>query len=153
MKKIYYEKIGRRYIPVSEYDTNLSYSLPKGNHLIISRPGSTSTRYNVDPAYAPMIAAGLVAEDAICEALQNASELKPARPLLTDEQKNAWLKLAEAFGDDSCTLQSASVRDIALAGVRSMMFEAEKLMQNEGVRKSYENFLLMCKLAGEKENL
>ena len=31
MKKVYYEKVGRKYVPVSEYDSDFTYSLPKGS--------------------------------------------------------------------------------------------------------------------------
>jgi hypothetical protein len=55
MKKIYYEKRGRRYVPVAEYDNDLLDSFPKGNHLVMSYPGGTSRRFNIDPAYAAMI--------------------------------------------------------------------------------------------------
>ena len=69
MKKIYYEKVGRKYVPVYEYDQTLMDSFPKGTHIIMCYPGGQSTRYNIDPAYAPMIAAGRVAEDAISQAI------------------------------------------------------------------------------------
>jgi hypothetical protein len=58
MKKIYYEKIGRKYMPVAEYDNEFLDSFPKGNHLVMSYPGGSSRRFNIAPAYAPMIAAG-----------------------------------------------------------------------------------------------
>jgi len=60
-KKIYYEKLGRRYVPVAEYDNDLLDSFPKGNHLVMSYPGGQSRRFNIDPNYAAMIAAGRVA--------------------------------------------------------------------------------------------
>ena len=50
MKRIYYEKVGRSYKPVSEYDSDLLDSLPKGAHLIMCYPGGSSRRYNIDPA-------------------------------------------------------------------------------------------------------
>jgi hypothetical protein len=46
-----------------EYDEYLMDGLPYGNHMIMVYPGGQSTRYNIDPALAPMIAAGRVAED------------------------------------------------------------------------------------------
>ncbi len=70
MKKIYYEKVGRRYVPVSEYDSEFLDAFPKGNHLVMCYPGGTSRRFRIDPALAPMIAAGRYAEDAICRAIQ-----------------------------------------------------------------------------------
>ena len=65
MKKIYYEKVGRRYKPVAEYDPDYMDSFPKGNHLVICYPGGKSTKYNVDPNRAALIAAGFMAKDKI----------------------------------------------------------------------------------------
>lgn len=151
MKKIFYEKVGRRYVPVAEYDNELLDSFPKGNHLVMCYPGGTSRRFNVDPALAPMIAAGRYAEDTICQAISKASELRPEKTPITPEQKAAWEKLAEAFGDELCTLRGASIRDCAEAGVKAMMEEADKLMQHESVRKAYEHFMLMCQLVKESK--
>jgi hypothetical protein len=147
MKKIYYEKIGRKYIPVAEYDNDFLDSFPKGNHLVMSYPGGSSRRFNINPAYAPMIAAGRVAEDTICKAINKASELRPQRTPLTVKQKKAWEALAEAFGDELTTLRGLSIHDCAEAGVKAMQDEAEKLLQNESVRKAYEHFMLVCELA------
>jgi hypothetical protein len=151
MKKIYYEKVGRRYVPVSEYDNDFLDSFTKGNHLVMSYPGGTSRRYNIDPALAPMIAAGRYAEDAVCKALNRASEMRPARTPITPAQQRAWKKLAKEFGDELCTLHGASTHDIAEAGVKAMQVEADKLLQHEGVRKAYDHFQLMCKLTKDNE--
>lgn len=152
MKKIYYQKVGRRYVPVAEYDNDLLDSFAKGNHLVMCYPGGTSRRFNIEPALAPMIAAGRYAEDAVCRAITKASELKPQRTPLTEGQKKAWRKLANEFGDELCTLQGASVRDIAEAGVNAMQEEADKLMKHESVRKAYEQFLLVCELTKGNHN-
>ena len=146
-KKIYYEKVGRRYKPVYEYDQTLMDSFSKGTHLIDVYPGGSSRRYNIDPAYAPMIAAGRVAEDAVCKALNKASEMRPARTPITPAQQRAWKKLAKEFGDELCTLHGASVQDIAEAGVKAMQAEADKLLTNPAVRKAYERFLFVAELA------
>ena len=58
MKKIFYEKVGGRYKPVYEYDQTLMDAFPKGTHVTVCYPGGQSTRYNIDPNYAAMIAAG-----------------------------------------------------------------------------------------------
>jgi hypothetical protein len=146
MKKIYYVKEGRRYVPVAEYDNDLLDSFHKGNHLVMVYPGGSSRRYNIEPALAPMIAAGRFAEDAVCTAMMKASELKPQRTPLTLEQQKAWRALADAFGDELCTLSGASVRECAEAGITAMQAEADKLMQHETVRQAYEQFLLVCEL-------
>lgn len=151
MKKIYYEKKGRRYVPVAEYDNDLMDSFRKGNHLVMIYPGGTSRRFDVEPALAPMIAAGRYAEDAVCRAISDEAKLKPQQTPLTEGQKKAWQKLAKEFGSELCTLQGSSVRDIAEAGVKAMQVEADQLMQHESVRKAYDHFMLMCKLVKEKD--
>ena len=149
MKKIYYEKVGRKYVPVAEYDNELLDSFSKGNHLVMCYPGGTSRRFNIDPNYAAMIAAGRVAENAICEALRKSSEMKPQRTPITLGQKKAWEKLAKEFGDELCPLTDGSTRDHAEAAVTAMMQEADKLMKHQAVRKAYEQFQLMCELTKE----
>ena len=145
-KRIYYEKRGRRYVPVAEHDYELHDALPHGNHLIMCYPGGRSTRYNVDPALAPRIAAGRVAEDRMCEALRKASEMRPARTPITPGQQRAWKKLANEFGDELATLNTASNHDIAQAGIEALQKEAEKLLTNPAVQLAYEQFLLVCEL-------
>ena len=149
MKKIYYEKVGRKYVPVAEYDNDFLDSFTKGTHLVMSYPGGTSRRYNIDPNYAAMIAAGRVAEDAICKAISKASELRPKQTPITVGQKRAWEKLAKEFGDELCTLNGLSVHDCAEAGVKAMMLEADKLLANPTVRKAYEKFLFVAELTKE----
>jgi hypothetical protein len=153
MKKVYYEKVGRRYKPVAEYDNDLMDSFHKGNHLVMVYPGGTSRRFNIDPAMAPMIAAGRVAEDAMCKAMLDASELRPQRTPLTEGQRKAWRKLAKEFGDELCTLQGSSTRDIVEAGVQAMQEEADQLLKHEAVRQAYEQFLLVCELTKGNENV
>jgi hypothetical protein len=152
MKKIYYVKEGRRYKPVAEYDSDLMDSFHKGSHLVMVYPGGTSRRFNIDPAMAPMIAAGRVAEDAMCQAMIKSSELKPRQTPLTEAQRKAWRALARSFGEELCTLEGASTRDIVEAGVRAMQTEADKLMQHPAVRDAYEQFQLVCKLTKEQQN-
>jgi hypothetical protein len=151
-KKIYYEKVGRRYVPVAEYDNDFLDSFTKGNHLVMCYPGGTSRRFNIEPALAPMIAAGRYAEDSMCKAMNRASEMRPARTPITPAQQRAWKKLAEAFGDELATLNGASVRDIAEAGITAMQQEANRLMQHEAVQLAYDQFMLVCKLTQSQTN-
>jgi hypothetical protein len=146
MKKIYYEKVGRKYVPVSEYDNEYLDSFPKGSTLVICHPGGQSRRYNIDPNYAALIAAGRVAEDAIIQAMSNASELKPQQTPVTPAQQKAWKALARAFGTELCTLNGASAYDITQAGLKALEKEADKLLTNPAVKKAYEHFLLVAEL-------
>lgn len=151
MKTIFYKKVGRRYVPCSEYDSEFWDSFPKGTHLVMSYPGGKSTRYNVDPNYAAMIAAGRVAEEALASALVKAGELRLQRSdrerQLTPGQKAAWENLVKEFGASAKQLEWPSAREVAEAGVKAMSEEAEKLMQHPEVKKAYEHFLLVCELS------
>ena len=145
-KKIYYEKRGRRYVPVMEYDEYLMDGLPYGNHMIMCFPGGRSTRYNIDPALAPMIAAGRVAEDKMSEAVREVSAMRTRRHPLTQKQQQAWQRLNKALGDDIYTIEIASAREIAEAGLKAMQKEAQQLLTNPAVKLAYEQFLLVCEL-------
>lgn len=150
-KKIYYVKQGRRYVPVSEYDTELLDSFTQGAHLVITYPGGQTRHYNIDPAYAPMIAAKRVAIDAMCQAMHKASELRPEKKLLTKAQRSAWDKLAQELGDDRAVLTVPSARDVAEAGMNALQIEADTLLLNPAVRLAYEHFLLVSKLTKESQ--
>ena len=150
VKKILYEKVGRRYVPVAEnYDDH--YTFPKGNHLVMCYPGGESRQYNIDPNYAALIAASRVAEDAMCKALHKASEMRPVRTPITPAQQRAWKKLAREFGDELCTLNGASAHDIAEAGVQALQQEADKLLTNTTVKAAYDQFLFVCALTRKQE--
>ena len=152
MKKIFYEKVGRRYVPVHEYDDFLLDSFPKGSHLVMCYPAGESRVYNVDPNYAAMIAAGRVAADAMCKAIGEASEMQKERygdKALTNEQLAAWNHFIEVMGESGRYVSYNSIRDIAEAGVKALEEEAVKLMKHETVRAAYEQFLTVVELCKE----
>ena len=152
MKKVYYEKVGRRYVPVSEYDSDFLDAFPKGAHLVITNPGSKSVHYRIDPAYAPMIAAGRVAEDKISEVIRKASDLRPKRSPITEKQKEAWENLVKELGEDARMLEWPSAREACEVAVKAMQAEADKLLTNPSVKKAYEHFLLVAELTKENTN-
>jgi hypothetical protein len=149
MKKIFYEKVGRRYKPVYEYDQVLLDAFPKGTHLVDVYPGGSSRRFNVNPAYAPMIAAGRVAEDAISKVLMKASDLRPKNAPLTEGQRKAWDNLVKEFGEEARCLEWPSAREACEEAVKAMQVEAGVLLENPTVRKAYEHFMLICELTKE----
>lgn len=148
-KTIFYKKVGRKYEPVYEYDQTLLDAFPKGTHLVDVYPGGASRRYNIDPAYAPMIAAGRVAEDAISKKIMEASDLRPKRAPITEGQRKAWENLVKEFGEEARCLEWPSAREACEEAVKAMTVEAEKLLENPSVRKAYERFLLICELTKE----
>lgn len=152
--EVFYKKQGRKYVPVYHYDAQVMDSFPEGAHIVVVKPGNTSKTYRIDPAFAPMIAAGKFAEDAISKSIMEASKLRcPSdRQPLTKEQRDLWDQLAKAFGQETYALEWPSYREAAEAGVKALTQEAEKLLANPSVRSAYEHFLLMCKLASENAN-
>jgi hypothetical protein len=151
VKKVYYEKVGRRYKPVGEYDSDFLDSFPKGNHLVMCHPGGSSRKFNIDPNYAAMIAAGRVAEDAISKHLMDVSALRvpEEQKPLTEEQRAAWEAFNKAMGNERFALEWCSYREAAQAGVTAMMTEAEHLLQHPVARKAFERFVVVCQLTKE----
>jgi len=152
MKKIYYEKRGRRYVPVAEYDNDWMDSFPEGAHLIVCRPGVVSRRYRIDPALAPMIAAGLYAEDAIVNAIHDAQKLRPdSKVALTPQQLALMEELTDSMNQSDLVWLRPSSRDAAEAAVRALQAEAERRMSHPAVRAAYEQFLTVARLCEETE--
>lgn len=149
---VFYIKKGRRYVPHSTYSSEFCDSFPKGTHLVQSYPGGSMRRFNVDPDYAPMIAAGRVAEEKISEALIKANELRPQTTPITPAAQKAWMKLKKELGNEAM-LTRGSARDATEAAVKAMAAEAEKLLKNESIREAYEHFQLLCKLSASSDEL
>jgi len=152
MKKIFYEKRGRRYYPVHEYDQNFLDGFPKGNHLVMCYPGGQSRKFNINPNHAAMIAAGRVAEDAVTAAIVKSMQCKPSKQPITEKQLKLWRELAESFNQDDFLVIRPAAADAGRAGVAAMVEEAEKLMTNPAVKKAFEHFLLVCELTREEND-
>jgi len=153
MKTIFYKKVGRRYVPVSEYDNELLDAFPKGTHIVMSYPGGKSTRYNIDPNYAAMIAAGRIAEDAITQSIQHSTELRPMNRAIDEDTQRRWKEFIVTIPEEfRFMFTHGSAHDAAEAGVKAMQAEADRLMQHESVRRAYEQFQLMCELTKNQSN-
>jgi hypothetical protein len=148
MKKTFYKKVGRRYIPVSEYDSELQDSFTIGSHLITVIPGMTSYR-RIDPEFAPLIAAGKYASEPIITALLKASDMRPKSLPVTKEQKIAWDQLSSAFGQDVHCLTWPAAYDTVDAVISALQREATMLLSNVAVKNAYDEFMLICKLTKE----
>ena len=57
-----------------------------------------------------------------------------------------------ALGDELGTLEVASARDIAEAGLKAMQAEADKLLTNPAVKLAYEQFLFVCELTKKHDS-
>jgi hypothetical protein len=151
-KVIFYKKEGKKYVPVYEYDSELLDAYPKGTHVVVCYPGGKSTRFNINPNHAAMIAAGQTAEDAISKAIMEASSVQMKRNPMSDREREAWHHLIEVWGDEARTITYPSARSIAEAGVKAMCEEAEKLMEHLAVKDAYNKFLMVCELVKEEKN-
>lgn len=156
MKEVYYKKVGRRYIPISEYDGNLHYAITKGKHLIVSMdPGITSYHYNIDPAFAPVLAAAKYGEQALSNAIVRATDLRMSTRgdrKLTDEQHKAWQHLVEVFGDEARQLEWPSARGAAEEVIKVLAEEADKMLKLPAVKLAYEQFMMVYKLTKDEND-
>jgi hypothetical protein len=115
-----YEKRGRRYFPVKEYDSKIMDAFPKGFALVHCQPGCTSYRYNVDPDIAGVLAACRLVEDAMSEAMRDESVWQPNKPL-SKKQKETYDAFAKAMGNDIYHLSRKSAYDIVQAGIKVLV--------------------------------
>ena len=146
----FYKKVGREYVPVYEYDQELMDSFSHGHHLVSVIPGLQSIKHNVDPALAPMLAAGFHCVDTMVKAMSEKNMPYPSKVPITEEQRDLWRKLNKAFGTD-VTMNYASNHDIAQAGIDALAKETEKLLEHPSVRDAYNQFLMVCKLVYEEK--
>ena len=151
MSITFYTKQGRRYKPVSEYDDKLLSSYPDGAHLVVCKPGSTSTKYNVDPAFAPMIAAGRYAIDKLATAIVEGTIARPSITLNT-EQQAAWdAFVATMKKEDISMISYPSAAQAAETIMKDLEQQSAQLLENPAVKISYDNFQLLSKLTLEKQ--
>ena len=93
MKDIFYKKVGRKYVPVSEYDGSLMCAMPEGFHVIHVRPGCKSYRYKIDPADATVVAALGKLRDKLQEAAYKATAMS------IDTQFQSDTKFMKAYNE------------------------------------------------------
>lgn len=153
MKKVFYEKVGSKYIPVSEYSSELSDSFTPGCHMIVVSEGSYTRRYNIDPDRSAMIAAGIIAEHEIVKVITEKSSIRLSADAnrssntLTPEQAIAWDNLITAFGESGRRLEWPSAHEVAQAALQVLQDQAAKLLDNASVKKAHDNLVLVAKLS------
>jgi len=99
-----------------------------------------------------MIAAGLLAEEAMSRAIYNAMELRPAPIRLTARQQTLMKELTESMNRQDLRWMRGSASEVAQAGVRVLQEEAENLLTNTAVRRAYEDFLIVCELTKKEQD-
>lgn len=102
--------------------------------------------YNINPAYAPLIAASRVMKDKVVNAMVNASKLRlPVDEPLTEKQLKAWRNLEKELGNTT-TLLAPSISSCVDAGMKALLDEANNTLTNPAVKKAYEQFLFVYEL-------
>lgn len=151
-KEVFYKKVGRKYVPVSEYDSNLHSAFPKGKHLIVSvEPGITSYHYNIDPSFAPLLAAAKYGEQALSGFIVRETSLRiRGDAKLTDEQRKAWEHLVDVFGENARQLEWPSARGAAEEVMKSLAEETECMLKLPAVKHAYDQFMMVYKLTKEQ---
>lgn len=98
-----YKKVGRKYVPVSAHwaEDNRMNSMRVGTFLLIYAyaDGARRYEYEVTPATAPTAAAMLIAKQAMCEAIREASRMRPQfAHKYTAKQQAALARFREEMG-------------------------------------------------------
>jgi len=150
MKKIFFEKVNGKYVPISEYDNDFSASIGYGDHLL-SVYKNGSSRQKIDPAFAPMIAAGRHSKDAVTKSILESLSMRSSRTPLTKGQHTAWRNLSKEFGDEIYPLTWPAAQDAADAAVLAMQEEADKLLTVPAVKNAYDHFMMVCALTKETQ--
>lgn len=152
MKKKFYEKQGRKYVEVGEYDSDLMDSFPIGATLVVREKGCTSRKYNVEPAFVELLAAATIMGDELSQLIYKASEARPERSPITEEQRDAWQHLAKVMDKDLFMLQYGSCRDIAEKVLQKLQERAEGASANPLVVDARQSYITAVALTKGSEH-
>ena len=150
MKETYYVKKGRKYIPISEYDSEISQSIKYGTHLVVNHLGTRMYTYDVEPDHAAMIAAARIFKEYLVKILHHASQARPktgdTKPF-TESQMEAYNKLKEELGEHTYYFEFPSINEIASKAVDEFISHySKKYEEYPFVQKAYDNLMLKIKL-------
>ena len=152
MKKVYYEKQGRKYVEVGEYDSDFLDSFPMGTSLVIKEKGSTMRRYGVDPAFIELLAAATILSDELSGLIYEASKARPERSPITEEQRDAWQHFSKVMGEEMHMLKYGSCRDIADKFLDIIRERAEGVSANPLVEDAREAYLTAVALTKDHKD-
>ncbi len=115
-----YEKRGRNYRPVAESETYSS--LTEGWYLVHVRPGTTSVKRLIEPAYAELEAAIKVATDAMVDAMRERQvptgpDVRHVPEHRREKYRRAWEAWKAIVGDVPLYFEGVSMHDIVKAGL------------------------------------
>ena len=119
---------------------------PFGFHLVQVDKNVTSRRYDIDPDYAALVAALMIAEEQITGLLVDQLEWKLDKPL-TVEQQQAWDSVKELiFGDERARVTRPAIRTAVRESLDNIQPIIDEILTNPALKKAYETFHLVCEL-------
>ena len=147
---ILYEKVGDEFVPVRYWNETIN-SFPKGEHLVIAGDNAIIRTYNIDPGYVELIAAGKHFHSHLVDELIEAGSHKLNNFELTEEQEEAWANLNRLLNQDAA-LQIESYSTIADKAVSKLESKLKPYLNNPAVKQAYNNYIMVLRLAFDKNN-
>lgn len=145
--EVFYKKVGKKYVPISYYNSNLTDGFTIGSHLVVKQRGVTSIRHNVSPEVAPMLAVSILMKDKMADAIRRGSEMRPSNVAITQEEADCWEELKRISGNNRYYIQFPSMSESVEAGITILQEEVTKLMVNDAIKAAYEHFQFLCELS------
>jgi len=98
-EETYYAKRGRKYVPVSYYNSNMGDALKKGCHLVVVMDSVTMYKMGIDPDHAAVLGSLKMCEHDLAQIIVEASKpkLNTTQPL-TPKQVKMWRDLEKSIG-------------------------------------------------------
>jgi len=110
----YYKKVGRRYIPVAESETWGTWT--EGDYLVNIRPSCRSVVRCLEPEFANVEAALMVAQEGMARAIAQKAAGEPATQPIDPDEQAVWDELRRIRGERA-TLWLPSAHALAQAGI------------------------------------
>lgn len=149
-KETYYIKRGDQYIPISEYDADITDSFKYGTHLVVNHLGCKMFSYDIQPDNAAMIASLKIFKEYLVKRMYVAGEARPRNGKgvpFTEKQMEAYNKLKEELGENTYYFEFPAVGEIVEKALKDFMeFTGEKYKDYPFVKKAYDNLMLKIKL-------
>ena len=136
----WYEKRGRRYVPVAEHDRY--DALTEGTYLLVVRPGSRSMCRLVKPASGEVEAAIHIAYGAMVDAMRKTNEsISEPMGLMTEKEKQLARKALEAYRavwgrERMVSYRGVSMHDVVDAGIQALKEHMHAQDDEQGVNRS-----------------
>ena len=141
----FYKKVGRKYVAVSKWERDLTDSLPFGHHLISVGNGMKSTRININPDKARLLAARIMTERELPSVLREAS--KYTASVMSETSRHAWNEFVKTLPENQLySVTSPSAHDVVSKMLDYMLSKTERdlIDNNAVVQEAWDNFRAVC---------